>query len=86
MAARPTVVLGLALMCVLVVVVPAHGAFPGENGKLAFVRDEFVTDAQVYVRNPDGSGTQQLTSTGENFSPRWSANGQRITLVRRKAR
>jgi Tol biopolymer transport system component len=61
--------------------VPAHAAFPGANGKIAYVRDDFVTDSQIRVINPDGSGVVQLTSAGENLSPQWSANGRRIVFT-----
>lgn len=62
----------------------AQAAFPGENGKVAYVRDVFTTDSQINVVNPDGSGIQQLTSEGENFSPRWSANGRKIVFTSRR--
>ena len=37
----------------------------------------------IYVMNADGTGTQRLTSTGENDShPTWSADGSRIAFAR----
>jgi Tol biopolymer transport system component len=81
MQARPTAVLASMLLCLLVLVAPAHAAFPGQNGKVAYVHNDFDGDAQIYVINPDGTGKQQLTFTGENFAPRWSADGQRIVFT-----
>jgi Tol biopolymer transport system component len=75
-----TAVVG-ACLAALALAAPAHAAFPGANGKIAYVRDDFVADSQIRVVNPDGSGVEQLTSVGENFSPRWSANGRRIVFT-----
>jgi Tol biopolymer transport system component len=61
------VVLALALAT------PAHAAFPGQNGKIAFYRN-VGSDWDVYVINPDGTGETNLTSsqTGDQESPAWS--------------
>lgn len=49
----------------------AESAFPGLNGKIAYV------DSTGYIRvmNPDGSGSQQLRPGTE---PAWSPDGQKI--------
>jgi Tol biopolymer transport system component len=55
----------------------AHGAFPGANGKIAFVRDD-----QIWVMNANGSDPIQLTSVdGSARTPAWSANGRLIAFV-----
>jgi Tol biopolymer transport system component len=54
----------------------AQAAFPGENGKIAFERG-----GDIYTIDPDGSGAQQVTSTGNNSEPAWSANGRRIAFT-----
>jgi dipeptidyl aminopeptidase/acylaminoacyl peptidase len=55
----------------------ARAAFPGQNGKLAFVRA-----LDVWVANPDGSNPAQLTSSpGLDRSPRWSPDGTRIVFA-----
>jgi dipeptidyl aminopeptidase/acylaminoacyl peptidase len=56
----------------------AHAAFPGANGKIAFVRDQ-----QIWVINADGSDPDQLTSDDGTVrgTPAWSADGRFIAFV-----
>lgn len=57
-------------------------AFPGGNGKIAFMsyRDG---DGEIFVMNPDGTGVTQLTfNTIFDSSPSWSADGSKIVFVR----
>jgi len=56
----------------------AHATFPGENGKIAFVRD-----GDIWAINADGSGLQQITTNPANdWSPAWSADGSEIVFIR----
>ena len=59
---------------------PAHAAFPGGNGKVAFDRG-----GDIYAVNADGTGVTNLTNTGsgdgDNF-PAWSPDGTRIAFAR----
>ena len=41
---------------------PALGAFPGENGKIAFASDRDGGDFDVWTMNPDGSNLVNLTA------------------------
>jgi Tol biopolymer transport system component len=78
-AAVLTAVAGLAL------VPPVAGAtFPGTNGKIAFVRDEFGMDEEIFVINPDGSDAVALTSNSldEDYDPSFSADGEKIAFGR----
>ena len=59
------------LLCLLVLVAPAHAAFPGQNGKIAF-----ATFGGIYAINPDGSGLSLLVPGGR--WPAWSADGRRL--------
>ena len=58
---------------------PAHAApttFPGSNGRIAF-----ASHNQIYTISPSGSGRRQLTSTGKNYRPAWSADGKRLAYT-----
>jgi Tol biopolymer transport system component len=64
---------------------PAHAAFPGANGKIAF--DSFNTPSfsgrDIWVINPDGTGAVDLTNTltaTTNDKATWSPDGQRIAF------
>ena len=69
-----------ALLCF--VASPAHAAFPGTNGKLAY--DSAADgDFEIHVVNRDGSGNTQLTSnTIEDKHPAWSPDGSKIAFAR----
>ena len=59
---------------------PAEGAFPGQNGKIAFgsTRDG---NHEIYVMNTDGSDQTNLTNNaGIDSDPSWSPNGSQIAF------
>ena len=63
---------------------PALAAFPGDNGKIAFNSDRGLgDDLDIWTMNPDGSNRVNLTagSRGEDASPVWSADGQKILFI-----
>ena len=80
MRSRLTAVLA-SLFCVLLAA-PAHAAFPGGNGKIAF--SAFRNgNMDVYTVNPDGSGQTRLTSDPEwEYDPAWSPDGSKIAYTR----
>jgi WD40 repeat protein len=57
----------------------AHATFPGSNGKIAVVRD-----GNIWTMNPDGSGLRQMTTSGVDDVPSWSADGQKIAFASRR--
>ena len=59
---------------------PAEGAFPGQNGKLAFVRA-----GNIWTVNADGTGPTQLTTEGSSIGPRWSPDGGQIASTAKRA-
>ena len=69
---------GAALVATLALAAPAHAAFPGANGKIAF------EGSGINVINPDGSGLATLT-TGFDAQPIWSADGSKLAFERRQA-
>src|SRR5205823_5349112 len=54
---------------------PARAAYPGGDGKIAF-----VDGGNIWLMNADGSGKQRLAWKGTQ--PRWSPSGKRIAFVR----
>jgi hypothetical protein len=69
----------VALLCLCASPV-AQATFPGENGKIAFVRD-----GDIWIMDPDGSNQEQITSSAAiDRSPKWSADGSAIAFWRQK--
>jgi uncharacterized repeat protein (TIGR01451 family) len=67
----------LAVMAVtLLVPATSDAAFPGANGKIAFVRA-----GDIWTMNPDGTGQVNLTNSDANeSSPAWSPDGNKIAF------
>jgi len=60
----------------------AYAAFPGGNGKIAFMNYQ-DGEGEIFVMNPDGTGVTQLTSnTVSDAAPAWSADGSKIVFQR----
>jgi TolB protein len=54
----------------------ANAAFPGLNGKIAFVSSD-----ALYTMNPDGTNKTLLTGQGQLLgNPEWSADGKKIVF------
>ena len=62
---------------------PALGAFPGENGKIAFESDRRGGDLDIWTMDPDGRNLVNLTakSKANDFAPNWRADGRRIAFM-----
>jgi Tol biopolymer transport system component len=74
--------LGLALIALLTLAAPAHAAFPGANGKIAFNSDR-DGNVEIYVMNPDGTGQTRLTNDpADDYDPAWSPDGTKIAFYR----
>ena len=65
------------LCCLAAAGTPAWAAFPGANGKIAFVHQD-----QLWSVDPDGSNLGLLVDVGggADEEPDWSADGQRIAF------
>lgn len=75
---------GLAALAVCVG--PAQSAFPGENGKIAFVSDLWGP-LDIYSINPDGTDQSRLTTNAlasgiGDGEPAWSPDGRKIAFAR----
>src|SRR4051812_13566659 len=93
MLSRITAVLASTLLYVLVLVVPAQAAFPGQNGELAY-SDCGPADCGIFLAEADGSAARQVTHNpftytflGHTFrqydgSQAWSADGRKLVYVR----
>jgi Tol biopolymer transport system component len=81
----------LAVICVgglATGVSPALGAFPGDNGKIAF--DRFRDGGEIpdiWTMNPDGSNQVNLTANSPAFDglANWRADGQKIAFMSDRA-
>jgi Tol biopolymer transport system component len=67
----------------LVAAGPALGAFPGENGKIAFDSDRRGGDTDIWTMDPDGEKLVNLTakSKADDSAPNWRADGRRIAFM-----
>ena len=77
--------LAAALLLAAVVLVlsaaSADAAFPGQNGKIAFSKENFRQGTSgIFAIDPDGGGQERLGS-GYGYSPSWSADGQKLVFV-----
>jgi Tol biopolymer transport system component len=65
----------------LISVSTSHAAFPGTNGKIAFVSNRDSND-EIYVMSANGSGQTNLTnSLADDTFPAWSPDGSKIAFV-----
>jgi Tol biopolymer transport system component len=76
----------LAVICVggiAVGVSPALGAFPGENGKIAFDSDRDGGDTDIWTMSPTGSNLVNLTADFEASDQlaNWRADGRKIVFM-----
>jgi len=74
-------------LSLLLFAAPAHAAFPGQNGKIAFARSapfpaDPVATREIWLMNPDGiSGFTRLTNnSAADDAPSWSPDGNKIAF------
>ena len=72
--------LAVVFVAGLAAAAPALGAFPGENGKIAFFSDRQGNDFDIWTMDPDGGNLVNLTAKpkANDFAPNWRADGRRI--------
>jgi TolB protein len=60
---------------------PAHAAFPGDNGKIAFHSNR-DGNLEIYVMDSNGANQTRLTNNSTlDASPAWSADGTKIAFT-----
>jgi Tol biopolymer transport system component len=59
----------------------AGAAFPGTNGKIAYLHStaEFW-EPQLHVMNPDGSEQELISNGGSHYDPAWSPDGAKLAF------
>lgn len=86
----PRVLSSILLSGLMALSVPTEAAFPGGNGKIAFVGvvvtslGEFSSYTYgIHIANADGTGQQQVIAQSSTFtySPAWSPDGDQIAFV-----
>jgi Tol biopolymer transport system component len=71
----------LAVIGTLIAVPIAKAAFPGQNGKIAFVRSA-GGNSEIFAVSPDGSGEVRLTNNAATDDhPTWSPNGKKLAFT-----
>jgi Tol biopolymer transport system component len=78
---------GMFLVALAVGERPASAAFPGKNGKIAFVSTRDGNE-EIYVMDADGTNETRLTTDpetepGRDIHPMFSPDGKRLTFTRR---
>jgi TolB protein len=70
----------LALLCLLTAA-PSYGAFPGANGRVAFVSQR-DGNPEIYTGTVRGSNPTRLTNDpADDLEPTWSPDGTRIAFA-----
>jgi Tol biopolymer transport system component len=70
------------VVALLAVQEPAQAAYPGENGRIAYVFRLENGHHEIYTMNPNGTDRKQLTDNSVyDTSPTYSPSGTRIAFV-----
>jgi Tol biopolymer transport system component len=76
-------VLAACLLALVVRMEPSQAAFPGPNGKIAFISNRDSAFAEIYTMNADGTNPTRLTNNEtHDVSPTFSADGKKIAFSR----
>lgn len=71
----------LGLVMLTLAATSADAAFPGEDGKIAFSKDNYRQGTSgIFAIAPEG-GAQERIGPEYGYSPSWSADGQKVVFV-----
>ncbi|MDQ3316953.1 MAG: hypothetical protein M3522_06410 [Actinomycetota bacterium] len=71
----------LAVVMLVLAAGSADAAFPGQNGKIAFSKDNFRNGTSgIFTIAPAGGGQEKL-GPEYGYSPSWSADGEKLVFV-----
>lgn len=71
----------LAVIMLMLAAASADAAFPGQNGKIAFSKENFRQGASgIFKVAPEG-GAQEGIGPEYGYSPSWSADGEKLVFV-----
>src|SRR4051794_26476288 len=60
----------------------AQAAYPGQNGKLVFVRSDANFNQSLWTVEPDGTSPTRIPGVGSRVrDPVWSPDGSRIAFI-----
>ena len=73
----------LSLLALAGRVGPAEAAFPGKNGKIAFVSNRDAGAGEIYTIGPNGGAATRITfPNGGSASPAYSPDGTKIAFMK----
>jgi TolB protein len=81
---RPQVISAASLIALLIATIAApgvHAAYPGANGRIAYQIENDDGSSDIWWANPDLSDPEQLTFSGTDGDPAWSADGHMLTFA-----
>jgi TolB protein len=76
---RVLIVVAIAA-CAIAAAAPAEAAFPGANGRIAFVTVDAQFHRYVWTVNPDGSDA--MFAIADSDEPEWMPDGSRLLVAR----
>ena len=56
----------------------AHAAYPGKNGRVAFLSNRGGGGYKLFTMKSDGTGVKLVTAGANSNSPSWSPDGARL--------
>lgn len=78
----PVAIWAALIAAALLTAGPAQAAFPGQNGRIAFVHLTFQSvPSDIYSAEPDGAGLAQLTEDGVSDNPAYSPDGSQLAFT-----